>query len=225
MTFLVVANFKSNLTKAQAESWLEAVKPHPSMVIAPSFPHLDLFTGELENWKTGKHLSAQDVSPFPPGAYTGAVSARELKDLGVTYCIVGHSERRRYFHETHVNIAAKVSQLLSVGIIPILCLEESDIIPQFAALDDSHLTQILYCFEPAVDIGGTTTASPELINSVREKIHNFVPQAPFLYGGSVTADNIASLLSLNLAGVLVASDSLDPSHYLSIVSKASHGED
>lgn len=217
MSFLVVANFKSNKSIEQVKTWIEAVVPTPSMIVAPSFPHLHLFD------KSGFTLAGQDVSSFPRGSYTGGVNADQLKELGVSYCIVGHSERRRYFHETPVEIASKVSELVSAGITPILCMEEADIAPQFAALDDQFYSKCLYCFEPAGDIGGTTTADPLSIEKIKQLIYNFVPDAPFMYGGSVTADNVEALLSLNLSGLLVATASLDPASYLAIIAKVGHG--
>lgn len=214
MTFLVVANFKSNQALSEAESWLKEVKPKPGMVIAPSFPHLSLFSGFT--------LSGQDVSPFPKGSYTGAVNAEQLKDLGVSYCLVGHSERRRYFHETAGDVANKVKELISVGITPLVCMDEADVTPQFASLDSEYLDKCIYCYEPSDGIGGTTTATPEQIASVREQIERFAPNCQFIYGGSVNPQNLSTLLELNLAGVLVGSASLSPEKYLELV-EVSHG--
>jgi triosephosphate isomerase (TIM) len=214
MSFLVVANFKSNLTQSEVKSWLEQVKPQDGMVIAPTFPHLALFNGFT--------LAGQDVSSFPKGSYTGAVNASQLQELGVSYCLVGHSERRRYFHEMVADVRNKVKELVSVGITPLVCMDEADVAPQFAALDAEYLDKCIYCYEPNDGIGGTQTATPEQIANVRSKIAQFVDNPRFIYGGSVNPDNIAELLKLDLSGVLVGSASLIPEKYLALV-KASHG--
>lgn len=218
MNFLVIANFKSNLTKEQVQSWLKTVKPVPGMVIAPSFPHLPLFT----HLSPSLSLCAQDVSPFPVGSYTGAVNATQLRDYGVKYTIVGHSERRRYFHETPADIASKIKELLAVGITPLVCLERDQIAPQFALLDDDQIDNCLFCFEPSADIGGTTIAPLSLIKEVVAEIHAFAPRSNVIYGGSVTPDNVSQLLPLGLNGVLVATASLDPVSFLSIIRECSH---
>lgn len=215
--FLIIATFKSNKTGSEVISWLKQVFPVASsssakIALAPSFPYLPL----LKPYSSSLLLAAQDVSPFPPGSYTGAVSANQLQDLGVEYCLVGHSERRRYFHETNQEIANKAGELLSAGITPLLCLSQADIEGQFAALDDQIKQKILYVYEPPADIGGTETAPIEEIDKVTSYIHSLAA-SPVLYGGSVNAGNLKSLLSLPLQGVLVSTASLEASSFIDLI--------
>jgi triosephosphate isomerase len=218
MSLLLVANFKSNLSLEQVKAWIAQVKPADNMVIAPSFPHLALMHSCIPAFT----LAAQDVSPFPPGSYTGAVNPAQLKELGVAYCIVGHSERRRYFHETANDVAGKIRELISCDITPILCMEEADLAPQFAALESDYYDKCIYCFEPGSGLGGTVTATLEDIENIKNKIYQFVPGARFMYGGSVTTSNVEALLPLKLDGLLVATASLDPDSFISISQKVSH---
>lgn len=214
MTFLVIANFKSNKTQNEVKEWINSVHPSPHMVIAPSFPHL----AQIHDIKPNFALCAQDVSPFPPGSYTGAVSAVQLKDLSVSYAIVGHSERRRYFHETASDVAAKVKELLAHDITPIVCMEQKDIASTFSALDDEYYEKCIFCFEPSEDIGGTTIASLDSILEFKAMIEKYVTNPSFMYGGSVNADNISDLLKIGLSGVLVATASLKSSSFNDILS-------
>jgi triosephosphate isomerase len=217
MSFLVVANFKSNKTTSEVKSWISAVQPTSSVVVAPSFVHLNLFDKSFI-------LAGQDVSPFPPGSYTGAIAARELKGQGVTYCIVGHSERRTYFHETSVEIASKVKELLTVGITPIVCVRKEDLSGQRGALDDALIKDCYFCYEPPEDIGGTVTAPLTDIKSTTGQIAEIFDTKQVMYGGSVNAENINSLLPLGIQGVIVATASLDSASFNQILAKISHAK-
>lgn len=221
--FLVVANFKSHQTEAEVKSWLDNFSGFkaPSgieVAVAPAFPHLSLLPA-----RATFSAAAQDVSPFPPGSYTGAVNARQLKELGVKYCLVGHSERRRYFHETSADVANKAALLLDQGITPLICMDQPDIVPQFAALDADALSRSLFCFEPAGDIGTGVADSSEDIRATVALIKKYVSARPVLYGGSVNSGNIGDLSKLDLGGVLVASASLDPASFKAVIGGLNHG--
>lgn len=216
MTFLVVANFKSHQTQSDLKKWLDLVNPFPNVLIAPAFPHLPLAVSRMPN-----AVCAQDVSPFPPGSYTGAVNAVQLKDLAVTHCLVGHSERRHYFHESSLIVANKARELVSVGITPIICLRAEDIMTDHAALDDAAISHSYFCYEPPADIGGTITAPVEDIQKVTTQIKQVFGTTRVMYGGSVNSTNIQTLLPLGLSGVLVATASLDPVNFNQLLSNSS----
>jgi len=215
--FLVVANFKSHQTQSDLTSWLSQVKPASSVLIAPAFPHLPL---AISHWPST--VCAQTVSPFPPGSYTGAVNAHQLQEMGINYCLVGHSERRIYFHEDSNDVARQVHELVSVGITPIICQRAQDIAPDRAALNDGDLVSAIFCFEPSADIGGTVTAPLEEIKKVTTQISSIFVTPKVMYGGSVNANNITPLLTLDLAGVLVSTASLNPTDFNSLLSLIPH---
>lgn len=227
MNYIVLANFKSHKTSKEVATWINTVSPvatdskdKVTILLAPSLLHLPK-SAEILSTNPSILLCAQDVSPFPPGSYTGAVNATQLKEYGVKYGLIGHTERRRYFHETHIDIANKAKELLAVGITPAICLAKEDIDPQFAALDDDLQHDCIYCFEPPADIGGTVAAPAEVIEEALAMIRRYV-SAPVLYGGSVTKDNIASLLTTSADGVLVATASLDPVNFTQLISQVAH---
>ncbi len=133
MARYVVANWKSYKTMAEVEKWLETFtnlyRPDPlvEVIIAPSFVHLAPLWGLLQEHNPSRlTLAVQDLSSFPLGAYTGAVAAEMVRDM-VGYAIVGHAERRRYFHETNQDIANKVSEAAAARIRPILCVDRPNI--------------------------------------------------------------------------------------------------
>lgn len=219
MSFLVLATFKSNKTSTEVKSWLVQVAPiaaatNAQVALAPSFPYLS-----IDHWPLSILRAAQDVSPFPPGSYTGAVNAVQLKDLGVKYCLVGHSERRKYFHESSADVANKINELIEVGITPVLCLAKADIEPQLATLTDEAKASLVLVYEPPADIGGTETAPLEDIATTVSLLRSLVPGRPVLYGGSVNAGNLESLISLGVDGVLVSTASLNPQSFVDLLNR------
>ena len=220
----VIANFKSHKTTGEIKSWLTEfhnTAEDAKVIVALPSPYLSLLSPNT--YPLQPILAAQDVSPFPAGSYTGAVNATQLKDLGVQYCLVGHSERRRYFHETSIEVAKKVDELLNEGITPIVCISEGDLASQFATLKDESICKCLFAYEVLTDIGGTETTSISHIIEMTSLLKKYTNNSSLglLYGGSVNPSNVASLVGV-VDGLLVATASLDPQSFTQVVTGFTH---
>jgi triosephosphate isomerase len=187
-------------------------------------------------------LGAQDVSQHEVGAYTGETSAVMLKEFGVRYVLVGHSERRQYHLETDALVAAKVQRALACGITPIVCVGETltereagkteEVVKrQLAAVIHANghcISEIVVAYEPVWAIGTGKTATVEQAQQVhavlRAQLKAATPHADrihILYGGSMNAANAAQLLAQpDIDGGLVGGASLKPTDFLSIIASA-----
>ena len=183
MSRLIIANWKSNKTLAETQVWLKdflataQISFEQRVVLAPPYPFLSTIaaqTRETDNFS----LATQDLSPFPAGSYTGAVSTRNLEDLGVEYAILGHSERRRYFDETHQDVAKKVDLALQAGIKPIICLDVAYLAAQAAALSQEQLAKCLVAYEPLSAIGSGDNTDPDKVAEVAVRIKEVFGQVP-----------------------------------------------
>ncbi|MFA6136027.1 MAG: triose-phosphate isomerase [Candidatus Paceibacterota bacterium] len=228
MSKLVVLNWKMNLP--DLPSWSEALKfkGNNRIVVCPSFTHIN----KLRNLLKGKgiYIGAQNVSYKENGALTGEVSVEMLKDVGASYAIIGHSERRYVFGETDEIIAKKAKVVLEGRITPILCVGETKKMTREKSWNfirsqlqkDLSLTpyplplttSLVVAYEPVWSIGGNknidASHSAHLIDRIREFLYtNYKMRATILYGGSVNSKNIKSLLSVGeIDGFLVGSASL-----------------
>jgi triosephosphate isomerase len=189
-------------------------------------------------------LAAQNVSAFESGAYTGEVSAQMLREFGVKYCLVGHSERRIYFRESDLEIQQKLEQLLKVNIIPVLCFGETAkerqakqtmavIRKQLSILKKvKNPEKIILAYEPVWAISTfqkskvKKSASDNEIESVHVSIKEHLVKLlgasgrkiPLLYGGSVNADNSKGFLNLDVVdGALVGAASIDSKSFMAII--------
>ncbi len=212
----VIANFKSNKNSEEIADWVKQFAPQlqktnydrsTTIVLCPAFPHLSLFD-EVQKITT-VFIGVQDISPYPAGSYTGAVSSLNLEGLGVKYAIIGHSERRRYFHETNTDVANKVRECIEHNIVPIICVTKDEINAQANAIDESDRKKLLVTFEPIEHIGSDETDTIEHILDVKEHVKTAFGNVPFLYGGSVNSTSDRKLLtSPEIDGFLVGSASL-----------------
>ena len=244
---IVAGNWKLHGDRAFAHRLVDAIAAVPSpagveRVILPPLPYL----GELVEHCVACDLrfGAQDVSANTQGAYTGEVSASMLADIGASYGLVGHSERRQYHRETNELVAAKFIAARNAGLTPILCVGESlhereagqtewRIEGQLQAIFDAGGAQAfagaIIAYEPVWAIGTGRTASPEQAQAVHAFIRGEVAardatiagSLPILYGGSVKPDNAASLFSqADVDGGLIGGASLVAADFLAIASAA-----
>lgn len=191
---------------------------------------------------TGIGVGAQNVHFESQGAYTGEISTAMLEEIGVDYCIVGHSERRQYFNETDETVNKKLHQLFTTTIIPVLCvgevLEERDAGKEFdvvktqmegalAGLSGDQVSRLVVAYEPVWAIGTGRTASPEQANEmcayIRKVIENLYDEEVcdrviIQYGGSVKPSNATEIMNMDeIDGALVGGASLIPADFMEII--------
>lgn len=227
----VIGNWKMNgckgdLVKLAQMSHLarKSRLPDVTVVVCPPATMLWSAAGMV-----GIHLGAQDASEHEAGPHTGEISAAILADLGVTYCIVGHSERRESVGETSEVVSRKADALINAGIRPVICVGEpleqrrlGSAVDYVSAMAEASLPTesgaCLLAYEPVWAIGSGETATCDQIGEIHEVLHQLAgPNVPLLYGGSVNADNAASLSQIdNVHGFLVGNASLDPYRFLGV---------
>lgn len=247
---LVIGNWKMNKTFQEADDLLNDIAEHlqayqlrTGVVICPPYLYLELATDLAEEYDFS--AGAQNCSAYTNGAYTGEISAEMLAEIGVEFCIVGHSERRKYFHEDNATIALKIQQLLKHNIIPIVCcgetseertqgnhfqVVEKQIKESLFNLTGKEFENIIIAYEPIWAIGTGETATP----AQAEEMHAFIRQliekkygsemafaSYILYGGSCNAQNALELFSQNnIDGGLIGGASLSTKDFINIIEAA-----
>lgn len=247
---VVIGNWKMNKSFDDAEDLiseiedaLEGLNLNTLVVIAPPYPYLELCTDHAA--EANFECAAQNCSQFPAGAYTGEVSAVMLADLDVEFCIIGHSERRKYFGETNDILAEKVNRLVEVGMIPIYCcgevVEEREAGTHFEVVEKQlkeglfHLPaesfgRVIIAYEPVWAIGTGLTATPQQAEEMHLFIRSLVEKKygteiaynlNVLYGGSCNPGNALELFSQpNVDGGLIGGASLKAKDFVAIVEAA-----
>lgn len=207
--------------------------PHVELTVCPPFVHLIAVAGTLTG--TAITFGGQDCSDQAEGAYTGQTAAAMLKDVGATYVILGHSERRHGLGENDALIAAKAVQAHQNGLITIICVGETEQEREQGREQDIVRSQLtgampscatpentVIAYEPVWAIGTGKTATPEDVRNMHDFIRGIVGDGyRILYGGSVKPNNAAELLALeNVNGALVGGASLKAEDFLGIASAA-----
>ena len=244
---LLLGNWKMNKTPEEAKAFALASKDvvdfalahNVDIGVAPTFVCLATV---LENRHPGLIVSAQNVNEHDHGAYTGEISADMLADAGAKYCIVGHSERREYHHESDALVNEKAKALLNKGIIPIICVGESleqreknltmeyiayQVCAALSGIDGTQVRRCVIAYEPIWAIGTGKTATAEQAEEVCCEIRAVIRRlygarsaraVSILYGGSMNAKNAAELLAQpDIDGGLIGGASLKPVDFATIV--------
>ena len=241
---LVVANWKMNGSLADLDQYISdclTADAHQGMadcVICPPSLYAAYVSQRLAGSKVA--CGAQDCSKKKQGAYTGDLSAKMLVDVGCTYVIVGHSERRAYCGESNMDSADKVFQALEQGLRPILCIGESkeergcgqtnqviqdQLAPVWAHRTHPHFSRLIVAYEPIWAIGSGVSATPleaqAVHHYIREitaaKLPGLAKSLQILYGGSVNQQNVSALVAQpDVNGALVGGAALDSHHFIEI---------
>jgi len=243
---LIVANWKMNKTDIWTKKFFSDFLPLTADVqdreIAIAPPFTSLVTAKALTAETEIKLCAQNMHWELEGAYTGEISSKMLDDIGCTYVILGHSERREHFGDTDERVQKKVHAALVSDLVPILCVGEKEferdsnrtflVIEKQVrkALDGkklAHNNSLVIAYEPVWAIGTGKTAKPGQANEVHAFIRELMSHIceksistgmRIIYGGSVSPDNIDALMSMDeIDGVLVGASSLDPGKFARIV--------
>lgn len=243
---LIAGNWKMYKTTAEAKAFAEEFSKlykDTDVRAAICAPFTQLVALKEAFAGTNVKLGAQNVHFEDEGAFTGEISVKMLKEIGVDYCIIGHSERREYFAETDETVNLKLKKLFSSSeIIPILCVGENlsereagnafDVVEgqlkaDLEGIDKADVSKLVIAYEPIWAIGTGKTATPEQAGEMCAHIRNIVEElydedtcdsVIIQYGGSVKPENASEIMNMDeIDGALVGGASLDASKFIKIV--------
>ena len=247
----VAGNWKMNmnsqtsveLARSIASGSVETAGQNVTVAVCPPFVYLQAVSKALSSSNIA--VGAQDIYFEPAGAFTGEISASMLKDVGCSYCICGHSERRHVLGESDELINRKVTAAIAGGLLPILCVGElieerqasktNEVVTRqvkegLASLSAEKLQAVTIAYEPVWAIGTGLTAMPEQAQEVHDFIRKLLAQMyddksaeeiRILYGGSVKPGNAADLMNQkDIDGSLVGGASLKADDFLAIIQAA-----
>ena len=244
-TAIIAGNWKMNKTPKEATALLNAIAPlvaDADCEVIACVPYVDLAAAIEATEGTNIKIGAENCHWAESGAFTGEISTGMLKELGVEYVIIGHSERRQYFGETDETVNKRVKAALAAGLKPIVCVGEllwerecnitNEVIARQLKLDlwgvtEEELKNIVIAYEPVWAIGTGKTATAEQAEEVCELIRMCLKTLYTLeaatavtiqYGGSMNDANAAELLAkTNVDGGLIGGASLVPEKFAKII--------
>lgn len=243
---VIAGNWKMFKTASEVDAFATTFAPLVKdvqdrvVIVCPPFVYLSRL---VEAFRGGPvKIGSQNIFWEDQGAYTGEVSGPMLKSLGVTYAVIGHSERRQYFGETDATVNKRVLAALKSGLIPIVCVGETlaereagqtfsvvgtQVKGGLKGLSQEQAAGIIIAYEPVWAIGTGKTATPEMAQEVHAHIRGVLAglfgdslagNIPIQYGGSVKPDNVDALMAQpDIDGALVGGASLEPASFERIV--------
>ncbi len=245
--WIVAGNWKMHNTISESIALAKAIKEGASdfqggiIVLAPPFTALYSVSETIKGSNLG--LAAQNMHYEDKGAFTGEVSPAMLKDIGCAYVIIGHSERRKYFQENDADVNLKVKKALSAGLIPIMCVGETDEEREKGITQEvvgrqvknglaglGKIENVVMAYEPVWAIGTGKVATSKQAQEVHAFIRGILRKTygdaandvNILYGGSVTKDNIGDLIAMeDIDGALVGGASLKADGFFGIIKEIS----
>ncbi len=246
---IIAGNWKMNKTASEAKTLVEELKAKVKdissvdIVVCPPFTSIDAAVKAAagSNVKVG----AQNIHWAENGAFTGEISAQMLKEAGVEYAIIGHSERRQYFGETDETVNKRLKAALAAGLKPIVCIGElldereggrtekvlfTQLEGGLDGITEEQMAGIIIAYEPVWAIGTGKTATPEMAEEthcyIRQQLGDMFDRETagkvrIQYGGSMKADNAASLVAQkNIDGGLIGGASLKADSFADLVRNA-----
>lgn len=245
---IIAGNWKLNLARAASVKLVREIHfnlPYPGEVDIIVFPTALSLTDVVRELKDSYiSVGAQNLYFEDEGAYTGEISGKFIKDAGAEFVLIGHSERRKIFNETHRVVNKKIRATLRNDLIPVLCVGETleereanqveqvikqQILNGLIDIEETDIKKIIIAYEPVWAIGTGKTASPDQVEGVHGLIRDLINETyggvsistRILYGGSVKAENSRELLSLpNVDGALVGGASLNAAAFIEIIKSA-----
>ena len=246
---IIAGNWKMNKTASETKKFAEELKPllprakWCEVVVCVPFVNIPAALKAFKDMRVS--VGAENLYYEPSGAYTGEVSADMLKDLGVKYVIIGHSERRQYFGETDVSVNKKVHAALEAGLHPIICVGESleqremgvtmelialQVKSALSGVAPEKVRKCVVAYEPIWAIGTGKTATAEQAGAVCTHIRSIIRKqygarvaraVTIQYGGSMNAKNAQELLAQpDVDGGLIGGAALKPDQFVEIVNAA-----
>jgi len=244
--YLIAGNWKMNKTNNEAVNLAKRIFSDSQgiekvdIIICPPFTAIAPVYNVIKD--SNIRLGAQNMFYENEGAYTGEISGEFLKSIGCEFVIIGHSERRKYFNETDVEVNKKVKKSMAFGLTPIVCVGETleerekgkteEVVKREivgALQGQTDMDKIIYAYEPIWAIGTGKTAHPEDANKIHKLIRDIIKtdfridETRILYGGSVKSSNAEALMSQpDIDGSLVGGASLDAKSFVEIIKAAAN---